>query len=128
MRLEARVRFVKRFYEACDSALSVWDQVIAEAPTLMGRGGAACVACNRPLSTKVQREPRRDDAAPPPLRETRLPLTEVQQLLASRGPELPWPLSTHAAEIDATQPKAGRTAFRASKRRPQSRSGRVAPS
>ena len=128
LRLEARVRFVKRFHEACDSALSVWDQVIAEAPTLMGRGGAACVACNRPLSTKVQREPRRDDAAPPPLRETRLPLTEVQQLLASRGPELPRPLSTHAAEIDATQPKAGRTAFRASKRRPQSRSGRVAPS
>ena len=31
LRLEARVRFVRRFHEACDSALSVYDQVIAEA-------------------------------------------------------------------------------------------------
>ena len=76
LRLEARVRFVRRFHEACDSALSVYDQVIAEAPTLMGRSSKlpACVACNRPLPTKIQREPRRDDPAPPPPRETRPPL------------------------------------------------------
>ena len=131
LRLEARVRFVRRFHEACDSALSVYDQVIAEAPTLMGRSSKlpACVACNRPLPTKIQREPRRDDPAPPPPRETRPPLTEVQQLLASRGPELPRPLSASItrrdAEIDATTPKIERRGFRTT--RPQSRSGRVAP-
>jgi len=81
------------------------------------------------LPTKIQREPRRDDPAPPPPRETRPPLTEVQQLLASRGPELPRPLSASItrrdAEIDATTPKIERRGFR--KTRPQSRSGRVAP-
>ena len=58
LRLEARVRLLRRFDRAIEAALSVYDQVIADAPTLLGRRRAlpACVACNRPLPTKVKPE------------------------------------------------------------------------
>lgn len=55
LRLEARARFLKRFSSAAEAALSIYDQVIADAPTLFGRKRAlpACVACNRPLPTRL---------------------------------------------------------------------------
>lgn len=55
LRLEARARFLKRFASAAEAALTIYDQVIADAPTLFGRKRAlpACVACNRPLPTKL---------------------------------------------------------------------------
>jgi len=91
LRLEGRVRFVKRFQDAAEAALSIFDQVIADAPTLLGRSKAlpSCVACNRPLPTKARRPapPKRDDRPAPE------PPAGVEKLLASKGPDMPRPLT-----------------------------------
>ncbi|KAH8053306.1 hypothetical protein JL722_9529 [Aureococcus anophagefferens] len=89
LRLEGRVRFVKRFQDAAEAALSIFDQVIADAPTLLGRSKAlpSCVACNRPLPTKARRPapPKRDERPAPE------PPAGVEKLLASKGPDVPGP-------------------------------------
>jgi len=86
LRLEARVRLLKRFDRAVDAALSVYDQVICDAPTLLGRRAAlpACVACNRPLPTKTA------------FRGALLSSSEAAGLLASTGPPIPRPESAPA--------------------------------
>ena len=83
LRCEARHRLLRRFERAIFAALSVYDQVICDAPTLLGRKAAlpSCVACNRPLPTKAL--------------ITEKPLGERQKLglLASTGPPIPRPQS-----------------------------------
>ncbi|KAH8073071.1 hypothetical protein JL721_3047 [Aureococcus anophagefferens] len=65
--------------------------VIADAPTLLGRSKAlpSCVACNRPLPTKARRPapPKRDERPAPE------PPAGVEKLLASKGPDVPRPLT-----------------------------------
>ncbi|KAH8069675.1 hypothetical protein JL720_11981 [Aureococcus anophagefferens] len=77
--------------DAAEAALSIFDQVIADAPTLLGRSKAlpSCVACNRPLPTKARRPapPKRDERPAPE------PPAGVEKLLASKGPDVPRPLT-----------------------------------
>lgn len=118
LRLEARMRLVKRFQEAAEAALSIFDQIITEVPTLMGRSRAlpSCVACNRPLPTRQRREKPAMIENPPLAREPRPPLTEVQQLLASKGPEMPRPLSapgTRRRDEDIIQSRSAKDLRRA---------------
>ena len=106
--------------DAADAALSVFDQVIADAPTLLGRSKAlpSCVACNRPLPTKARR-------APPPPRTTasqnttapeRDPPEGVEKLLASKGPDIPRPLSAPPGGRVKEAPEATKMSMTASER------------
>ncbi|KAJ8601524.1 hypothetical protein CTAYLR_008010 [Chrysophaeum taylorii] len=76
LRLEARVRVCKRFATIVDAALSVYDQVVSDAKTLLGRVPVR-VACNRPLPTKHRfffestfEALRAAEGPPPPARPT----------------------------------------------------------
>ena len=61
LRLEARKSLLKRFKDTVDAALSLFDQIISDAPTLFGRS-KACVACDRPLATRRRARPAFRDA------------------------------------------------------------------
>jgi len=66
LRLEARTKFVTRFIEATDTALSKYDQVVVSMPSRMGRRStnvATCIGCDRPLVNRGRRStlPETDD-------------------------------------------------------------------
>jgi hypothetical protein len=66
LRLEARTKFVTRFIEATDTALSRYDQVVVSMPSRMGRRSthvATCIGCDRPLVNRGRRStlPEVDD-------------------------------------------------------------------
>ena len=55
LRLEARTKFVNRFVEAIDTALSKYEQVAVSSATRLGRrtsNAATCLGCDRPLPNR----------------------------------------------------------------------------
>lgn len=123
LRLEARARFLRKFALAAEAALSVYDQVIADAPTLLGRKRAlpACVACNRPLPTKLKhgRSMTHEDpttysqvagllaAAWKGPQQPSRPLTPVLPIKTNQDPQLQHSSSTERATaiLQASRPK-----------------------